>query len=48
MNLELLRTFDASYPEHNDGVLDSGRSTHNPVQQTRYNACSLLVVMTGG
>ena len=24
MNLELLRTFDASYPEHNDGVLDSG------------------------
>ena len=24
MNLELLRTFDASYPERNDGVLDSG------------------------
>ena len=24
MNLELLRTFDASYLEHNDGVLDSG------------------------
>ena len=24
MNLELLRTFDTSYPEHNDGVLDSG------------------------
>ena len=24
MNLELLRTFDGSYPEHNDGVLDSG------------------------
>ena len=24
MNLELLRTFDASYPEHDDGVPDSG------------------------
>lgn len=24
MNLELLRTFDHSYPEHDDGVLDSG------------------------
>ena len=24
MNLELLRTFDHSYPEHNDGILDCG------------------------
>ena len=24
MNLEPLRTFDGSYPEHNDGVLDPG------------------------
>lgn len=24
MNLELLRTFDHGYPEHNDGVLDCG------------------------
>ena len=24
MNLELLRTFDQSYPEHNEGILDSG------------------------
>ncbi len=24
MNLELLRTFDHSYPEHNEGILDSG------------------------
>ena len=38
MNLELLRTFDASYPEHDDGVVDSGSEALNPVQQTGYNA----------
>ena len=48
MNLELLRTFDASYPEHNDGVLDSGSEALITHSSTDAVQCSLLVVMTGG
>ena len=45
--MELLRTFDASYSEHNDGVLDSG-SEVLITNSTDEASCSLLVVLTGG
>ena len=41
MNLKLLRTFDASYPEHNDGVLDSG----SEVLITQFNRCGTMLAV---
>ena len=42
--MELLRTFDASYPEHNDGVLDSG-SEALITNSTDEASCWFLFVM---